>query len=355
MSDPYPVESDTGPAVPGTSIPAAMPAALVRHLPTRHMELEAAPTPRIEARDHLLLRMEACGICGTDLHILAGTSYRPSLPFVLGHEAVGTVVDAGSDAASWVGRRVTMTNFTGCGRCAMCRAGDERLCPDLVSITGVLGAWGGFAGYVRIHAAQAVDVPSPLDAIAAASLVDAGATAANSVRVALGRSPGPVLLIGAGPIGFLCAELLRTAGVPLDVVHPSPLRREALAAIGHNVVATFEEVEPAYDVVIDCAGVPDVVEPGVSRLGPRGEYLLAGYARTPDLDLAIVARREGVVRGIRSGRRADLETVLAAAADGSIRIPGITTWPLAAINDALDALRSKAVPGKAVIVPGDAG
>jgi 2-desacetyl-2-hydroxyethyl bacteriochlorophyllide A dehydrogenase len=331
-----------------------MSAALVRDLPARRVSVDSVPIPRIEGPDHLLLRVEACGICGTDLHILAGSSYRPALPFVLGHEAVGTVVDSGSAAGSWVGRRVTMTNFTGCGRCVMCRAGDERLCPDLVSITGVLGSWGGFAGYVRIHAAQALDVPLSLDAIAAASLVDAGATAANSVRVALERKPGRVLLIGAGPIGFLCAELLRAAGVPLDVVHPSPLRREALAAIGHHVVASFDEVEPAYDVVIDCAGVPDVIAPGIARLGPRGEYLLAGYARTPDLDLAVVARKEGVVRGIRSGRRSDLEMVIDAAADGSIRIPGITTWPLVAINDALDALRARAVPGKAVIVPGDA-
>ena len=187
MSDQYPVDADAGEVRLDTSIPAAMPAAVVRELPTRHLELEAVPTPRIEAPDHLLLRVEACGICGTDLHILAGTSYRPTLPFVLGHEAVGTVVDAGSDATSWVGRRVTMTNFTGCGRCAMCRAGDERLCPDLVSITGVLGAWGGFAGYVRIHAAQAVDVPSPLDAIAAASLVDAGVCSTDDVWHAIAR------------------------------------------------------------------------------------------------------------------------------------------------------------------------
>jgi 2-desacetyl-2-hydroxyethyl bacteriochlorophyllide A dehydrogenase len=355
MGDAYPINTGAGAAGRGMSRPASMQAAVVRELLSRPVSLETVPTPRIEAPDELLLRVEACGICGTDLHILAGMSYRPSLPFVLGHETVGTVVDAGSDAALLVGRRVTMTNFTGCGRCGMCLAGDERLCPDLVSITGVLGSWGGFAGYVRIHAAQALEVPSSLDAVAVASLVDAGATAANSVRVALERSPRRVLLIGAGPIGFLCAELLRRAGVPLDVVHPSPLRREALAAIGHHVVATFDEVQAAYDVVIDCAGVPDVIVPGIARLGPRGEYLLAGYAKTPDLDFAAVARKEGVIRGIRSGRRADLASVIAAAADGSIRIPGISTWPLAAINDALEALRSRSVPGKAVIVLEDEG
>ena len=332
-------------------VPPSMQAAVVRALPTRRMEVEVTATPRVEAPDHLLLRVEACGICGTDLHILDGASYRPTLPFVLGHEAVGTVVETGSDAARWVGRRVTMTNFTGCGRCDLCRDGDERLCPELVSITGVLGSWGGFAGYTRIHAAQAIEVPPTLDAIGAASLVDAGATAANSVRVAIERSPERVLLIGAGPIGFLCAELLKMAGVQLDVVHPSPLRRQALAAIGHNVVASFDELRSAYDVVIDCAGVPEVIAPGLARLGPKGAYLLAGYAKAPNLDLAVVARREGVVRGIRSGRRSDLESVISAAAGGSIRIPGVTTWPLAAVNDALDALRSRAVPGKAVVIP----
>lgn len=333
------------------STPSQMTAAVMHGLPVDALQVETVRLPAGEGRDDLLVRMEACGICGTDLHILAGSSYRPTLPFVLGHEAVGTVVDAGADAVTWLGRRVTMTNFTGCGRCAMCKLGDERLCPALVSITGVLSAWGGFATYLRIHAAQAVDVPEQLDSASAASLVDAGPTAANSVRVALQRAPNRVLVVGAGPIGFLCAELLRVDGVPVDVVHPSPLRREALAALGHRVVASFEEIEPGYDVVIDCAGVPEVVEPGIACLGPRGEYLLAGYSRVPDLDLAVLARKEAVVRGIRSGRRSDLETILGRAADGSIRLPEIAAWPLTAINDALADLRDRRVRGKAVILP----
>ena len=330
---------------------STMQAAVLRTIPAERLDVARVPAPALEGPAELLVRVEACGICGTDLHIVAGSSYRPTPPFVLGHETVGVVVDATPDAAEWLGRRVTMTNFTGCGRCATCRAGDERLCPDLRSITGVLDAWGGFADRVRIHLAQAVEVPAGLDAVAAASLVDAGPTAANSVRMALSRAPERVLVVGAGPIGFLCAELLRAAGVPVDVVHPSPLRRAALAALGHRVVPSFDDAEAAYDVVIDCAGVPEVIVPGIARLGPRGEYLLAGYAKAPDLDLAAVARKEAVIRGVRSGRRDDLETALRMAADGSIRLPEITTWPLPEINAALDALRAHAVPGKAVIVP----
>lgn len=330
---------------------ATMSAAIISEIPAVELESGRVPVPTVEADDDLILRVEACGICGTDLHILAGESYRPATPFVLGHEPVGTVVAAGADAQEWLGRRILITLFTGCGSCAQCLNGDERLCRALVSITGVLAAWGGYAEYVRVHARQALEVPDELDDLAAASLVDCGATAANSVRVALDRSPRQVLVLGAGPIGFMCAELLRVSGVPVQVVQPSALRREALAGIGHDVVATIDDAVLPADVVIDCAGVPSVVGPGVQALTPRGMYLLAGYSRVPEMDLGAVARKEATLRGIRSGHREDLAWIVSLAAAGTIRLPEITAWPLSEANAALGALRERRVPGKAVIVP----
>jgi 2-desacetyl-2-hydroxyethyl bacteriochlorophyllide A dehydrogenase len=335
---------------PGSDLPA-MTVALARTIPTKQLELALVPAPRIEDRDDVLIRVEACGICGTDLHILEGASYRPALPFVLGHEPVGTVVDSGPGARAWLGRRVTMTLFTGDGSCPACRQGDERLCPALVSITGVLVAWGGYAELLRVHARQLVALPDGMPADTAASLVDCGATAANSVRVALERQPERVLVLGAGPIGYMCAELLRMAGVGVQVVQPSALRREALARIGHDVVASIEATTGPADVVIDCTGSPDVVAAGLRALGPRGWYILAGYARVPDVDLAVVARKEASIRGIRSGRREDLERVLQLTAEGRMRLPEISRWRLSEVNEALTALRERRVPGKAVILP----
>src|SRR4051812_22098778 len=127
-----------------------MRAALLTTIPTQHLESGEIPDPT-PGPGELVIEMLACGICGTDLHILDGKSYRPELPFVLGHEPVGRVVATGSsEDADWVGRRVTMTLFTGDGSCAWCRAGDERLCPNLVSITGVVRANGGFADRLRV-------------------------------------------------------------------------------------------------------------------------------------------------------------------------------------------------------------
>ena len=330
---------------------AQMVAAIAREIPTRALDLAHVPIPDVEDDEDLVFRVEACGICGTDLHILSGSSYRPATPFVLGHEPVGTVVAAGARAREWVGKRIAITLFTGCGTCPQCRAGDERLCPDLVSITGVYGVWGGYAEYCRVHARQALELPVALGIAEAASLVDCGATAANSVRVALELQPRSVLVLGAGPIGFLCAELLRVSGVPVQVVHPSPLRREALQRIGHDVVSDIDRATVPADVVIDCAGSPSAVAPGIAALSPRGSYLLAGYSRVPDLDLGAVARKEATLRGIRSGSRRDLAWIVDLAATGAIRLPEITTWPLSEANAAVAALRDRGVPGKAVIVP----
>lgn len=329
---------------------ATMPAAILHALPSRRLELQMVARPEPEL-DDVVLRVDACGICGTDLHIMAGESYRPELPFVLGHEPVGTVVSAGANATHWLGRRVTITLFTGCGHCAFCLQGDERLCPDVVSDTGVFGAWGAYAGFVRVHAAQLLEVPDSLGSPEAASLVDAGATAANSVRVAGERDPDRVLVIGAGPIGLLCAELLADRGVALQVVQRSPARREVVAAMGHHTLATIEEAGGLFDVVIDCTGYAAAFSPGIAKLGPRGFYILAGYARVPEVDFAAVARKEISIRGIRSGHRRDLAEVLDLTAAGRVRLPEITTWPLSQINEAFEALRDSRVAGKAVIVP----
>jgi propanol-preferring alcohol dehydrogenase len=330
---------------------ATMLAAVATAIPAERLEISDVPRPSPEADDDVVLRVEACGICGTDLHIMSGGSYRPRLPFVLGHEVVGVVVDAGPAAAGWLGRRATITLFTGDGTCPMCRAGDERLCPALVSITGVLDAWGGYAEYVRVHARQLVEIPDGLSWAEAASLVDGGTTAANSVRVALQGFPTRVLVLGGGPIGHTCAELLRADGVSVQVVEPNPLRRTALEDIGHRVVESVDAVAGPVDSVIDCTGAPAVMMAGLDALAPHGRYVLAGYARMPDVDFAVVARKELEIRGIRSGRREDLESIVHRAAANEIQLPEISEWRLSEVNDALAALRGGQVPGKAVIVP----
>lgn len=337
---------------PGLSRPTML-AGVLTQLPADGVELRRVPPPQPTSADDVVLRVEASGVCGTDLHILAGEAYRPQLPFVLGHEPVGIVVAAGASAREWLGRRATMTLFTGDGVCAACLAGDERLCPALESITGVFGADGAYAQYLRVHAAQLVPVPGRLHPTTIAALVDSGATAANSARVALASHPSHVLVLGAGPIGFLVAEILKAEGVEHEVIETSEPRRAALAGVGHRVVADFADARHEVDVIIDCTGSPAVLAPGIRALGPHGSYVLAGYARVPEVDFAELSHKEAAIIGVRSGRRSDLERLLELVAADRVRVPEISEWPLAHINEAFTALRGGEVAGKAVIVIDD--
>lgn len=328
-----------------------MKAAVLRELPAERLHIAEVPEPE-RPPGSVEVAISACGICGTDLHIMSGTSYRPELPFVLGHEPVGTVVSVspGADPAL-VGRRVAAAIFVGCGRCAACQAGDERLCEHGARVTGVLGLWGGFAERLILAADHVVEVPAGLADVAAASLVDAGPTAHNAARVALAGRPrsGSFVVAGAGPVGLVLAELLAAEGVDPVLVEPNPLRRTVAADRGLRAVASLAETGPPADVLIDCAGVAGAIAAMLARIASHGLYLSVGYAAVPELDLAIVARRELTIRGIRSGTRADLARVLQLAADGTIRPPDCQTWDLADINDALAELRGGRLAGKAVI------
>lgn len=327
-----------------------MKAAVCDQLPAQALDVREVAEPAV-GLDDLLLDIDACGICGTDLHILSGEAYRPSrLPFVLGHEPVGVVTRVGDDAdQGWLGRRVAITLFTGCGVCDFCAAGDERLCTELRDITGVMSSWGGYAERMTVHEPQVVLVPDGLSSRDAAALVDAGATAANAARAVRDSGSNQVLVLGGGPVGFLVAELLRDA-CDLAIVEPAAARRELLRRLGYRVAADEAEIGVSPDAVVDCAGAASVVASAIEYLQPRGLYVVVGYSEVPLVDFAPVARKELHIRGVRSGSRDDLERVLNLAAAGEIRLPPIEAWPLERINDALEALRTGCVEGKAVII-----
>jgi 2-desacetyl-2-hydroxyethyl bacteriochlorophyllide A dehydrogenase len=335
-------------------------AALLVEVPAEELELAEIPPP-LPGPGEVLVEVSACGVCGTDLHIMAGESYRPELPFVLGHELVGTVVAAGDEvSATWAGRKVAVAPFRGCGSCPPCKAGDERLCERGPLISGVLGRNGGFAAQAAVATAQLVEVPRGAPDEVVASLVDAGATARNAVRCALAWASYTEprhLVLGGGPVGLLAAEMVLAASQAVEVVELNPLRREALTSRGMPAVPNLSDLRGTFSTVVDCAGSASLVQAALELLEPHGLYVSVGYSRVPELDLALLARRELSVKGVRSGRRDDLEHVIAQVLGGEIEPPPVETWPLNEINDALRSLRKGSVASKAVIVvaPGTEG
>lgn len=141
------------------------------------------------------------------------------------------------------------------------------------------------------------------------------------------------------------------AGRASIVVQSSPTRREAIRALGYTVVSGLYEIDASPAVVVDCAGASDALEWSFEHLAPHGAFVAAGYGPVPSHSLAPMARKELTITGVRSGRREDLVRILDLVGSGHVRAPAVETWSLSEINDAIEALRSRRVAGKAVIVP----
>jgi 2-desacetyl-2-hydroxyethyl bacteriochlorophyllide A dehydrogenase len=328
-----------------------MMAAVLTSIPSRQLKLIDLGSPR-PGQGEALLAVRACGICGTDLHIMAGESYRPELPFVLGHEFMGTVLEGPATDRDWIGARVVPTLFSGCGLCEACRDGDERLCFSGPTIVGVLGRPGGFAGQAVVPFRHLVRVPEALSDEVAAALVDAGPTACNAARLAMEAcSYGEPLhlVLGGGPVGLLVSEVLRAKGQPAVVVEPNQARRGELMARGFMTQTTLPSPPDKFTSVIDCVGAPNQFAHALELLRPRGRYLCVGYSAVPDIDLAHLSHYELEIKGVRSGARADLKAVLSMVQEGAVKPPPVATWPLEEVNAAFSALRDGQVVGKAVI------
>lgn len=332
--------------------------------------LAEVPVPRPQGEE-VLLRVEAAGLCHSDLHVMdapAGQLPYP-LPFTLGHEVVGTVVSCGPDvdpgqARSLQGGVHAVHGIWACGRCRQCLRGRENHCPELTGPIGAgLGRDGGLAEFVLVPSARHLVPAGDLDPMALAPLTDAGLTAFHAVRphTELVRG-GVVVVVGVGGLGHLALQVVADlAPSVLIAVDPRPEARGLAERLGaHAAVASVDEVARVLadrecaggaDLVLDFVGsdetlsvLPAVLAPGgqVAWVGSAGGTLEAAKGR----DLP----RGWGVQAPFWGTRADLLDVVALARDGALHSE-TEAFDLADAVDAYDRLRAGEVRGRAVVVP----
>lgn len=249
----------------------------------------AMPEPR---GDELLVRVEACGICGSDRHMFLG-EYPTAVPVIQGHEFSGIVVGRGPDAARIsVGARITGDPNIACGHCPGCRAGRVNLCDNLQAL-GVTRN-GGFAEYVLVPEGQAYALPASLDPLHG-SFCEPVACCLHGMDVARIERGQSVTVLGGGVIGLIMMQLAKNAGAGTVILstRQEPRRRLAMA-LGADAtvdpsavdgVAAIREIVPGgVDVVLECAGVAETVAtaPRIVRRGgtvvvfgvmPKGEMV----------------------------------------------------------------------------------
>lgn len=282
---------------------------------TAHSRLEYldVPTPS-PASDEVLLRIRACGICGSDIHGWDGSSGRRSPPLIMGHEAAGEIAAVGSAVSDWrVGERVTFDSTISCGHCCYCREGRVNLCLSR-RVVGASPAeykqHGAFAEYLALPARILHRLSDSLD-YARAVFTEPVSVAIHAVRQA-GRLEGAsTVVIGTGMIGLLAVQALRWAGAGTIIAVDLSAERLALArdlgathAINSRLVDPIAEIQAltdglGADVCFEVVGIAPTLNLGLQTLRRGGRCVVVGNLApiTKDFPLQAVVTRELMIVG----------------------------------------------------------
>jgi len=236
------------------------------------------PTP---GAGEAVIKVEACGICGTDIHVLHGEFAPTRYPIVPGHEFCGEVVAVAGDVRNVkVGDFVAVDPSLFCGKCRQCRAGRFNLCENWNAI-GVVSANGACAEFVAVPSANAFRLPTDMPRHWGA-LVEPLSCAVHGLDQVDVKVAGDYLIYGAGTMGLLLAQLAKDSGATqLDMVERNPKRHAlALRLAADRVAVSADELDrpQGWDVVIDATGVVPAIEDGLRRVARGGTFLMFGVA-----------------------------------------------------------------------------
>jgi L-iditol 2-dehydrogenase len=263
----------------------------------RRLELTDIAAPQAQAGE-ILIRVAACGICGSDVHGFDGSSGRRIPPIVMGHEASGVVADIGDGASGFAeGDRVTFDSTIYCGQCAHCMRGDINLC-DRREVLGVsCGDYrraGAFAEFVALPALIVHRLPDNLS-FPEAALLEAVAVALHAVSRERITAGSTALVVGAGTIGLLLQQALRVAGCSrIFVADPDKTRLAlsqklgATAAISENVTSEIIQSTngAGVDVAVEAVGKTESVNTAIDCVRRGGTVILVGNL-TPEVKLPL--------------------------------------------------------------------
>jgi propanol-preferring alcohol dehydrogenase len=312
----------------------------------------ALPEP---AEGQVLIKMEACGICHSDLFI-AAMEKPPLVPLVLGHEGIGRIEKLGPGVSSFApGDRVGVTFLAStCGVCEWCRSGRERYCPR--QLNAGYTTQGALAGYVAASAQHLARVPEGLSAAEAAPMCCAGWTTYRAVKETGVAPGGTVAIFGMGGLGHLAVQFARHAGLRVAAVDISEDKLALARGVGAEIVVlaenaarTLQKEHGGMDAAVVLTGAGAAVGQALRSLKRCGTLVLVGLAHGAVEFPAVDAVLKGItVRGSFTGTQQDLEEVFRLAAAGVIH-PHIEPHALEDAPGLFERLRRGELLGRAVI------
>ena len=302
----------------------------------------------------VLLRVRACGVCRTDLHIVEGELPRLSERLIPGHQIVGEIVE-GATPDLPLGTRVGVSWIGGVdGTCWYCQHDLENLC-DSATFTGY-SVNGGYAEYALARADFVFPLPQTLDALHAAPLLCAGIIGFRSLRVAGVQHGERVGLFGFGASAHLAIAVLRAWKCEVYVSTRGASHRRLAESLGATWVGNETDKPPAeLDRAVTFAPSGDVVVAALGCLRKGGVVAINAIHldRFPEFDYDRLLWGERQIRSVANMTRADARDFLQLAAEIGLR-PKVTVFNLDQANEALAAVKGDAIDGAAVIVPWNA-
>ncbi len=325
--------------------------AMLLDAPGRPLRAAVVPEP-VPGPGQLLLRVSACAVCRTDLHVLDGELREPKLPLVLGHEIVGVVEACGEGASRFApGERVGVPWLgSTCGRCRYCEEGAENLC-DEARFTGY-HLDGGFAERTVANEQFCFPIPAAFPDVEAAPLLCAGLIGYRTLRMA--GDPRTVGIWGFGAAAHLVAQVARFEGREVFAfTRPGDAASQAFArSLGAAWAGGSDELPPGpLDAALVFAPVGGLV-PAALRSVRKGGVVVCGGIHMSDIPSFSyeLLWGERVVRSVANLTRRDGEEFLSLAARAGVRSQA-RPYPLERANEALSDLRAGRLDGAAVLVP----
>ncbi|HSE36446.1 MAG TPA: zinc-dependent alcohol dehydrogenase [Blastocatellia bacterium] len=322
------------------------------------LQIEEAEIP-VPGPDEVLIKVQACGVCHSDLHIAEGdwTHHlrKIKLPLIPGHEVVGPIVKKGDAVQNLdIGDRVGVawTHWT-CGECDLCKEGRENLCTKQ-TITGAT-VDGGYAEYIKAKASHVLKVPDGLTSEEAAPLFCAGVTVYHAIKSSGIKPRQRLVVFGIGGLGHLAVQIAKCFGAEVIAVDITDDKLEfgrrlgadlTMNAAKEDVVKEIRRMGGAHVAVVTSAA-KKAYDMAFSAVRSGGTLMVVGMP-AEDLCFPAIMMREIRIMSAATGTREDMREVLELAAGGRVKCQ-VETRTLEEVNEVFDEMRAARITGRVVL------
>ena len=328
---------------------------------TNPLKLTTIDRHEIKRPNEILLKIEACGVCHSQLHGIEGDwqdiGIPPCLPTVPGHEVVGKIIEIGDGVTKFkIGDRAGITPLLeACQKCQYCLDGKEYLCESSV-ITGE-SFKGGYTEYITVHENFATLIPNTMKAEYAAPLFCAGITAYKAVKAAEPKQHKKIGIFGIGGVGHMAIQFAKVENCNVIAFSRTQNHLDVAKRLGADDAIKFLENQEEFlkilkeqhgtlDAAIVFAPADIVTDTAIKSVKKGGLIVIATVGENP----SFLAFEEKTIRGTLIGSTADMEQVIKICDEKNIEV--ITqTFPLENANDALKKLKNSEIEARAVLIP----